>query len=117
MYCPFAAAIGDVGSLTFAGGYCRASSAKTTGSVARSQTISETHLFVSRGNNDRNLRLGRNRNIHTDFRYYSGVRRTALGIGLLTALVGCYSGTRPPRIGQNAPDFTVQDSDRKVTLN
>jgi cytochrome c biogenesis protein CcmG/thiol:disulfide interchange protein DsbE len=45
------------------------------------------------------------------------VRRTALVIGLLAALVGCYSGTRPPRIGQNAPDFTVQDSDHKITLS
>ena len=40
---------------------------------------------------------------------------------LLTALVtltlaGCYSGTRPARIGTEAPDFTVQDSDRKLTL-
>jgi peroxiredoxin len=31
--------------------------------------------------------------------------------------VGCYSGSRPPRIGSAAPDFTVQDSDRKVTLS
>lgn len=29
----------------------------------------------------------------------------------------CYSGTRPPRIGSTAPDFTVQDSDRAVALN
>lgn len=35
----------------------------------------------------------------------------------LTILSGCYSGTRPPRIGQNAPEFTVQDSDRSVTLS
>lgn len=33
------------------------------------------------------------------------------------ALCGCYSGSRPPRIGSNAPDFTVQDSDRTVALN
>jgi peroxiredoxin len=33
------------------------------------------------------------------------------------ALSGCYSGSRPPRIGSNAPDFTVQDSDRTVALN
>jgi cytochrome c biogenesis protein CcmG/thiol:disulfide interchange protein DsbE len=45
------------------------------------------------------------------------VRRTLLIIGLLAALAGCYSGSRPPRIGQNAPDFTVQDSDHQVTLN
>jgi peroxiredoxin len=36
---------------------------------------------------------------------------------LLIALSGCYSGSRPPRIGSNAPDFTVQDSDRTVALN
>lgn len=47
------------------------------------------------------------------------MRRTilALAIGLLAALIGCYSGNRPPRIGENAPDFTVQDSDHKVTLS
>ena len=36
---------------------------------------------------------------------------------LLLLLVGCYSGSRPPRIGTNAPDFTVQDTDRKVSLS
>jgi len=36
---------------------------------------------------------------------------------LLLALSGCYSGSRPPRIGSSAPDFTVQDSDRTVMLN
>ena len=42
---------------------------------------------------------------------------TFLAIGLLAALFGCYSGGHPPRIGSNAPDFTVQDSDHKVTLS
>lgn len=42
---------------------------------------------------------------------------TSLTIGLLAALIGCYSGGRPTRIGSNAPDFTVQDSDHKVTLS
>ena len=28
---------------------------------------------------------------------------------LLLALSACYSGSRPPRIGSNAPDFTVQN--------
>jgi peroxiredoxin len=28
---------------------------------------------------------------------------------LVFALSGCYSGTRPPRIGASAPDFTVQN--------
>jgi cytochrome c biogenesis protein CcmG, thiol:disulfide interchange protein DsbE len=35
----------------------------------------------------------------------------------LLVLCGCYSGTRPPRIGSTAPDFTVQDSQEKVTLS
>jgi cytochrome c biogenesis protein CcmG, thiol:disulfide interchange protein DsbE len=38
-------------------------------------------------------------------------------IGLLATLIGCYSGSHPARIGSNAPDFTVQDSDHKVTLS
>jgi cytochrome c biogenesis protein CcmG, thiol:disulfide interchange protein DsbE len=38
-------------------------------------------------------------------------------IGLLTGLIGCYSGGNPTRIGSSAPDFTVQDSDHKVTLS
>ncbi len=39
MYWPFAAATGDAGSETFPGGYCRANSAKTTGSTAISQKV------------------------------------------------------------------------------
>ena len=39
MYCPFAAAKEDAGSLTFEGGYSRANSAKTTGNVAISQNV------------------------------------------------------------------------------
>lgn len=44
-------------------------------------------------------------------------RGTLLAIGLLAALFGCYSGSHPTRIGSKAPDFSVQDSDRKVTLS
>jgi cytochrome c biogenesis protein CcmG/thiol:disulfide interchange protein DsbE len=36
---------------------------------------------------------------------------------LLMGLSGCYSGSRPPRIGVAAPDFTVRDSERTVTLS
>jgi cytochrome c biogenesis protein CcmG, thiol:disulfide interchange protein DsbE len=36
---------------------------------------------------------------------------------ILLALSGCYSGSRPSRIGMAAPDFTVRDSDRAVTLS
>jgi cytochrome c biogenesis protein CcmG, thiol:disulfide interchange protein DsbE len=42
---------------------------------------------------------------------------TLLALGLLVAANGCYSGGNPARIGSNAPDFTVQDSDHKVTLS
>jgi cytochrome c biogenesis protein CcmG/thiol:disulfide interchange protein DsbE len=35
----------------------------------------------------------------------------------LFALAGCHSSSRPPRIGSAAPDFTVHDSDRTVTLS
>jgi cytochrome c biogenesis protein CcmG/thiol:disulfide interchange protein DsbE len=36
---------------------------------------------------------------------------------MLMTLSACYGGSRPPGIGSNAPDFTVQDSDRKITLS
>jgi cytochrome c biogenesis protein CcmG, thiol:disulfide interchange protein DsbE len=58
--------------------------------------------------------------------YYSGVRRSQqlrslllfTGLtGLLLGLSACYGGSRPPRIGSNAPDFTVQDAQSKVTLS
>jgi peroxiredoxin len=40
-----------------------------------------------------------------------------LSLPLLTALTACYSGSRPPRIGSAAPDFTVRDSDHSVKLS
>ena len=55
--------------------------------------------------------------------YYICVRRftysvTSLGcLAFLLFLSGCYSGSHPPRIGSNAPDFTVQDAQNKVTLS
>jgi cytochrome c biogenesis protein CcmG/thiol:disulfide interchange protein DsbE len=49
--------------------------------------------------------------------YYSCVRRGLVLPGILAlVLSGCYAGSRPPRIGTTAPDFTVQDADHKVTL-
>ncbi len=36
---------------------------------------------------------------------------------MLIALSACYSGTRPPRIGSTAPDFTVQDAQSTITLS
>jgi len=47
------------------------------------------------------------------------VKRIATLIVLFAVMLlsGCYSASRPPRIGSPAPDFTVQDSDRTVTLS
>lgn len=44
------------------------------------------------------------------------VRLIALFSILILILSGCYSGTRPPHVGKVAPDFSVQDSDHKVSL-
>lgn len=35
---------------------------------------------------------------------------------VMSCLTSCYQGTRPPRIGKSALDFTIEDSDRKVSL-
>ena len=46
------------------------------------------------------------------------MRRASVLLGLVTLfLAGCYRGSRPPHIGAAAPDFTIQDADRKVSLN
>ena len=44
--------------------------------------------------------------------------RLLLLISLLGCLLqaSCYGGSRPPRIGQAAPEFTVRDADRTVSL-
>jgi cytochrome c biogenesis protein CcmG, thiol:disulfide interchange protein DsbE len=54
------------------------------------------------------------------FRFKHFIRAVAqvfLVPGILLALSGCWSGSRPSRIGMAAPDFTVRDSDRTVTLS
>jgi cytochrome c biogenesis protein CcmG/thiol:disulfide interchange protein DsbE len=40
-----------------------------------------------------------------------------LFLALTLTLAGCYGGSRPPHVGSSAPDFTVQDGDRKVSLD
>jgi cytochrome c biogenesis protein CcmG/thiol:disulfide interchange protein DsbE len=40
-----------------------------------------------------------------------------LAIALTALLTGCYHGSKPSSIGNAAPDFTIQDSDRSVTLS
>jgi peroxiredoxin len=45
------------------------------------------------------------------------VLRSAFLLSLILSLAGCYGGTRPTRIGNPAPNFVVQDSERKVALH
>ncbi len=52
-----------------------------------------------------------------EVRYHNFVKRLLGLIAILALLTGCYSGSRPPRIGEAAPDFTVQDSARTVSLH
>jgi cytochrome c biogenesis protein CcmG/thiol:disulfide interchange protein DsbE len=51
--------------------------------------------------------------------HHSRVRRSLFPICLLALfpLSGCDSGSRPSHIGKTAPDFTLQDTERKVTLS
>jgi cytochrome c biogenesis protein CcmG, thiol:disulfide interchange protein DsbE len=49
--------------------------------------------------------------------YHKNVKRLwIIGLGL-ALLTGCYSGSRPPRIGEAAPDFSLHDSTRTVALH
>jgi len=45
------------------------------------------------------------------------VLRLIAVLALILGLAGCYDSSRPTRIGSAAPDFVVQDSDRKVALH
>ena len=49
--------------------------------------------------------------------YHKNVKRFSIIIAGLLLLTGCYSGSRPPRIGESAPDFSLQDSTRTVALH
>lgn len=50
--------------------------------------------------------------------YYKFVKRLSILVfGLALVLSACYSGSRPPRIGEPAPDFSLQDSGRTVALH
>jgi cytochrome c biogenesis protein CcmG/thiol:disulfide interchange protein DsbE len=43
--------------------------------------------------------------------------RFALAFVSILVLAGCYSSSKPSSIGTAAPDFTIQDTDRSVSLN
>lgn len=50
--------------------------------------------------------------------YYSCVRCASVPIGFLCLLLtGCYSTPRATWVGKAAPNFIVQDSDRKIELS
>src|SRR5260370_11844679 len=50
--------------------------------------------------------------------YYICVRLASLVLALLIfGFTGCYHGSKPSSIGTPAPDFTIQDSNRTVTLS
>src|ERR1017187_10793061 len=51
-------------------------------------------------------------------RYYRSVTRlfSVLALACIVLLSACNAG-RPPRIGETAPDFTLTDSQRTVTLS
>lgn len=50
--------------------------------------------------------------------YYKGVKRFTLSAALfcLLVLLGCNTGSHPPRIGSAAPDFTITDSQHTISL-
>ena len=51
--------------------------------------------------------------------YHTVVKRAPMVLLVVAVLLmaGCSSGTRPPRIGETAPDFTVRDGSETVTLH
>ena len=42
---------------------------------------------------------------------------STLGLAAAFALAGCNTGSRPPRIGETAPDFQLQDGTKAVALH
>jgi peroxiredoxin len=59
------------------------------------------------------------RRIFFSTRFAGAMAPAFLMVILLASLAqsGCWSGSRPSRIGMAAPDFTVRDSQRAVTLS
>lgn len=49
--------------------------------------------------------------------YHKNVKRIGTMVAALLLLAGCYSGTRPPRVGETAPDFALTDSSKTVALH
>jgi len=57
--------------------------------------------------------------LQAEGRIWRGQSRFFPCLALFATLLasGCFTSSRPPHIGDAARDFTVQDSDRKITLN
>ncbi len=50
--------------------------------------------------------------------YHKAVKRIfILIVAAILLMAACTSGSRPPRIGEQAPDFSLQDSGRTVALH
>lgn len=49
--------------------------------------------------------------------YHKNVKRIGTMLAAIMLLTGCYSGTRPPRVGETAPDFAITDASKTVALH
>lgn len=50
--------------------------------------------------------------------YHKNVKRyLTLALVAALSLTGCFGGTRPPRLGEAAPDFALQDGSKTVALH
>lgn len=49
--------------------------------------------------------------------YHKNVKRFGTMIAAILLLAGCYSGSRPPRVGEAAPDFAITDASKTVALH
>lgn len=88
------------------------------------QAQAEALFFISSRDDDRDLHPSRLRSCpcHKRIRYYKCVQRAwflpaALTFLLSLLLSACDTGSRPPHIGKNAPDFTVQDANNRFVLS
>ena len=83
------------------------------------ETTGTSALVIQDSEHENNGRSGNQQSAVPQLRYYIHVR--FIGSGLLLALIfvniSCYHGFKPSGIDRPAPEFTVQDSDRTVSLN
>ncbi len=49
--------------------------------------------------------------------YHKNVKRLGTIIASMLLLTSCYSGSRPPRVGETAPDFAITDNSKTIALH